>query len=247
MRRATDIAVMPDGRRIRLSPGGHASPGEGACVVELASLIANEEFSDRPRCVCPVIGSFLRGLNDRAAHAERQRLVPYAPRIVGSRADRPVTRRRRDMCLEWAGANLRRGPVRRLLSKVAIRMRMALFCGVGVAIRANEGAGDYAARVALARGDAAGAFELLDALLAVGDQRVPTRSAPAATRNGRPSPNGDGSADANGSGAVPIGSDGHPATPGVAPTLNGEPTPNGEREGLLSARRWSRRPRSPRR
>ena len=45
-------------------------------MVELASLIAQEEFSDRPRCVCPVIGAFLRGWNDRAPYAERQRLGP---------------------------------------------------------------------------------------------------------------------------------------------------------------------------
>jgi hypothetical protein len=164
---------------------------------------------------------------------------------VGSCADRRVTRRRRDMCLEWAGANLQRGPIRRLLSKVAIRMRMALFCGVGVAIRANEGAGDYAARVALARGDTPEAFELVEALLAVGDRRAPTRSAPAA-RNGRPSANGDGSAHSNGSAAVPIGTDGRPATPGVAPNLNGEPAPNGqpapngEREGRDGRVRRSR-------
>ena len=221
---ATDIATMPDGRRIRLAPGAHGSPGDGVCVVELASLIANEEFSDRPRCVCPVVGSFLRGLNDRAAHAERQRLVPYAPRIVGSRAGRSITRRRRDMCLEWAGANLQGGAARRFLGEIAIRMRMAVFCGLGVAIRRNEGAGDYAARVALARDDGAGAFELLEALLAVGAPRMPARFGHAATPpasngngsaatngNGSAATNGNGSAATNGASSVPRGSDGLPA------------------------------------
>jgi len=238
---------MPNGRRIRLGPGAHASPGEGVCVVELASLIANEEFSDRPRCVCPVIGSFLRGLNDRAAHAERQRLVPYAPHIVGSRADPQLTRRRRDICLEWAGANLQHGPARRLLSRVAIRMRMAVFCGLGVAIRRNEGAGDYAARVALARGDAAGALELLEALLAVSALRVPARFGDAATRpaqasrngsshvdpsEGPPNSDGNGSAATKGASSLPRGSEGLPAV-GGAQRLNGEPSSDGKSEDPL--------------
>ena len=52
-------------------------------------------------------------------------------------------------------------------------------------MRLNEGAGDYAARVAMVRGDADGAFELLDALLAVGGRAPAAASrfdAAAATR-----------------------------------------------------------------
>ena len=51
-------------------------------------------------------------------------------------------------------------------------MRIAIFCGLGAAVRLNEGAGDYAARVAMAEGDAERAFELLDTLLAVGEERA---------------------------------------------------------------------------
>jgi hypothetical protein len=164
---------LPDRTRVRLAPGGHDSPREGVCVVELASLIAREEFSDRPRCVCPVIAAFLRGWNDRAAHAERQRLAPYAKLIVGSRGDRETTRRRREICLEWAGADLRRGGVGAVLSMVAVKARIATFCGVGAAIRPDEGAADYAARVAMSRRDTDAAFALLDSLLAVGGRLVP--------------------------------------------------------------------------
>ncbi len=175
-------------------------------MVELASLIARERFSDRPRCVCPVIGAFLRGWNDRATHAQRQRLIPYATLIVGSRAGRAVTRLRRDLCLEWAGADLRGGAARRALSRLGMRLRIAVYCSLDAALRLDEGAGDYASRVAAARGDADGALELLDALLAAGERRPP------ASANGRsrrrvdrgdlrplpfgepdPSPNGDAS------------------------------------------------------
>ena len=153
---------------VRLTAGGHSSPREGVCVVELASLIAHEEFSDRPRCVCPVIGAFLRGLNDRAPYAERQRLGPYAERIVGSRGGSDVTRKRREICLRWAGEKAGRRGTRGLWSWTGTRLRMAIFCGPGAAVRPNEGAGDYAARVAMARGDVEGAFELLETLLAAG-------------------------------------------------------------------------------
>jgi hypothetical protein len=190
MRAKPDTAVMRDGNAVRLAPGAHSSPHEGVCVVELASVIAGEKFSDRPSCVCPLIGAFLRGWNDRASHVQRQRLSPYAARIVGSRSNRRVTRQRRDICLEWAGADLSQGPFGRLLSRAALRIKIAVFCGLGAAVRPNEGAGDYASRVAWARGDPERAFELLDTLLALGEERRPER--PAATVSGDAGMNGNG-------------------------------------------------------
>jgi hypothetical protein len=158
------IAAQP----IRLSAGNHSSPFDGVCVVELASLIADEEFSDSPECVCPVIGSFLRAWNDRAGYHERQKLEPYARRIVGSRGGRDVTRRRRDLCLAYAGTRQ--------------RARIALYCGVEAGLKLNQGAGEFAARVAFANGDSAGAFGLLEAMLAVGAKPGAPRVAPPAPR-----------------------------------------------------------------
>jgi hypothetical protein len=160
-------------------------------VVELASMIADEEFSDRPSCVCPVIGAFLRGWNDRAPHGQRQRLAPYAARIVGSRRDRHVTRKRRDICLEWAGADLAQGGARRRWSIAGMRFRIGLYCGVAGAIRLSEGAGDYASRVARTQGDTEGVFELLNALLAVGEHTPGNRPPVAVNGNGHGRPNGD--------------------------------------------------------
>ena len=190
MRAKLDTAVMPDGTAVRLAPGAHSSPHEGVCVVELASVIAGEKFSDRPSCVCPLIGAFLRGWNDRASHVQRQRLSPYAAGIVGSRSNRRVTRQRRDICLEWAGADLSHGVLRRLLGRAALRIKIAVFCGLGAAVRPNEGAGDYASRVAWARGDPERAFELLDTLLAAGEEHRPDR--PAVTASGNGGVNGNG-------------------------------------------------------
>jgi len=40
---------------IKLSKGRHRGPEDGACAMELASMLAGEPFSDHPDSVCPVI------------------------------------------------------------------------------------------------------------------------------------------------------------------------------------------------
>ncbi|MFL5862215.1 MAG: hypothetical protein ACJ780_15780, partial [Solirubrobacteraceae bacterium] len=87
---------------ITLSKGTHASPRDGACVMELASMLAGEPFNDRPRSVCPVIGSFLRAYNDRIDDGRRQDLYGYAAKVVGSRASRDVERARAEHLSGWA-------------------------------------------------------------------------------------------------------------------------------------------------
>jgi hypothetical protein len=179
------------------------------CVMELASLIAREEFSDRPRCVCAVIGAFLRGWNDRAGHAERQALRPYAKRVVGSRARGSVTRRRRDICLTWAGANLSGNWASRALRRLAMRLRILLLCGVRPAMRLNEGAGDLAARIVFSLYGSEVGLRLIDTLLDVGAEGEPRSSAgdrdalaravvESAVRDPIPLPDGDTAQAANG-------------------------------------------------
>jgi hypothetical protein len=71
----------------RLSRGKHLSPYHGACVMELASMLAGEPFTDHPRSVSPVIASYLRSVNDLAGVRRRQLLYPYAAAAVGTRHD----------------------------------------------------------------------------------------------------------------------------------------------------------------
>jgi hypothetical protein len=156
---------------LRLEPGAHDSPHDGVCIVELASVIAREPFSDRPDCVCPVIAAFLRSWNDRSSHAQRQRLIPYAERIVGSRAGRRVTRRRRDVCLTWAGADLTGNRLSRLAWRIAMRARILVLCGLGAAVRLDEGAGELAARTAFARHGPETALPLVETLIGIGSER----------------------------------------------------------------------------
>jgi hypothetical protein len=87
---------------VRLGKGRHSSPAAGMCVMELASVLAGEPFSDHPRAVCPVIASLLRTYNDVVDPERRQRLIPYAAAVVGTRAGRGVRRRRAARCAAWA-------------------------------------------------------------------------------------------------------------------------------------------------
>jgi hypothetical protein len=216
-----ESVLFAAGTRVRLTAGGHTSPREGVCVVELASLIAQEEFSDRPDCVCPVIASFLRGWNDRAPYAERQRLAPYAERIVGSRRGPEVTRERRDICLRWTGADVSRGGVRHLFRRARTWARIAILCGPGAGLRPSEGAGDYAARVAMARGEEERAYELLDTLLAAGEVGRPSRPAVDPRSNGHPRASDNGHASPNGNDRAALNGNGLPASNGAGPAVNG--------------------------
>lgn len=166
-----DVAI----ESLKLEPGAHDSPRQGVCVMEMASLLADEEFSDRPDCVCEVTGAFLRSWNDRLSYADRQRLVPYASRVVGTRVDKAATRRRRDTCLSWAGADLGGSAAARLRAELGMRARISILLGVRPALRLNEGAGEYAARLAFGRYDSDAAFELLDRLLEIGAEPEPAK------------------------------------------------------------------------
>ncbi len=157
---------------LRLAPGGHDSPRDGVCVVELASVLAGERFSDRPDCVDHVIGGYLRSLNDRASHAERQRLLPYAERAVGSRGDRKATHLRRDLCVLRAGGKPGAGGLRKLFERLATRARIWIAVGGRQALRFNDGIGEYAARLVYARHGTEEAIKLLDVLFEVGESEA---------------------------------------------------------------------------
>lgn len=90
-------------KTVSLAPGKHSGPVEGVCVMELASMLAGEPFSDHPRCVCPVIAAFLRIYNDSVDDRRRQDLYRFASMAVGTRGPAELEQRRMKRCLEWAG------------------------------------------------------------------------------------------------------------------------------------------------
>jgi hypothetical protein len=97
----TKEAVMPQLHHqiVRLDRGQHVTPRMGMCVVELASVLAGDPFSDRPPSVCPVLAAFLRIYNDRIDDVRRQDLIAFAPRIAESVVTRRQRRMRADLCV----------------------------------------------------------------------------------------------------------------------------------------------------
>lgn len=87
---------------VKLAAGKHDEPADGVCVMELASMIAGEAFTDHPRSVCPVIAAFLRAYNDSIDERRRQDLYRLAAAAVGTRDSWVTERRRAERCRQWA-------------------------------------------------------------------------------------------------------------------------------------------------
>lgn len=83
---------------VRLARGRHRSPADGVCAMELASMLAGERFSDRPRSVSRVVGAFVRTYNDLVDDERRQDLYAYAAEVVGTAGDREVEQQRAELC-----------------------------------------------------------------------------------------------------------------------------------------------------
>ena len=97
--RITGTTLDPE--TVTLGAGGHASPEDGVCVMEMASILAGEEFGDSPACVSPVIATFLRSWNDGMGDEDRQKLKPYAARVIGTRTTDADEETRAWMATDW--------------------------------------------------------------------------------------------------------------------------------------------------
>lgn len=146
---------------VRLARGRHQSPEQGACVMELASMLAGEPFSDHPRSVCPVIGAFLRAYNDGLPDDRRQDLYEYAAKAVGTASGRSVRRARARVCLEWLAAQNPGGGKPSLLSRLLAGWTLG---SVGrAAARASRSSADMHR----------GVLNLIDDMIAVGGTTTP--------------------------------------------------------------------------
>ncbi len=89
---STDLGWQRLYERVELITGvGDARLGK-LCIMSFVSLLAGETFGDRPKTASPVIRKFAIPVNDRMDDAERQRLKPFAPRIVGTNDGHDGTR-----------------------------------------------------------------------------------------------------------------------------------------------------------
>lgn len=68
-----------------LSRGKHRSPRKGACFMEMASVLANEPWSDRPGCTHPLLADLARLVNDNTSDQNRGELAVLIPSVVGLR------------------------------------------------------------------------------------------------------------------------------------------------------------------
>jgi hypothetical protein len=163
---------------VRLAKGRHLSPRNGVCVMELASMLAGEPFSDRPDSVCPVIAAFLRTHNDRLDDPRRQDLYAYAARVVNTAGDPALNAARSRRCLSFAQDRLEERRARglgRWLRPARLRPNPGIGAdAVGVfAARAIGRIDDSAHRAALA---------LVDQLITMGDPESAPARRPVAPR-----------------------------------------------------------------
>ncbi|GAA3510773.1 hypothetical protein GCM10022234_01440 [Aeromicrobium panaciterrae] len=77
-----------------LSAGSHDAQHGEACVMEYVSLLAGEEWSDRPECTHPLLAHEARTANDLLRESDRARLVPLIGRLFGTADDSPEIRAR---------------------------------------------------------------------------------------------------------------------------------------------------------
>ena len=86
---------------VRLAAGGHKSPDQGMCVMEMTSILAGEDWGDHPACVSPIIAAFLRKWNDDLNDDDRQALKPYARLVIGTNTGIADDSRRAWMLTDW--------------------------------------------------------------------------------------------------------------------------------------------------
>ena len=74
-----DIPTLPV-----LAAGGHKEGEDALCAMELVAFMERLPHSDQPECTCSVLAAYVRALNDGMPDDQRQRLLPYLARLVGT-------------------------------------------------------------------------------------------------------------------------------------------------------------------
>ena len=86
---------------LTLDKGSHA-PDHTFCVMEAVAYVAGEAWSDQPQCVDPVLTAYCIRLNDHWNDEQRQALKPYIARLVGTKGDLHLSRKRAFMAADAA-------------------------------------------------------------------------------------------------------------------------------------------------
>jgi hypothetical protein len=104
---------------IEISRGRHANRSQGVSATEIIAWMGGEPHTDRPTCLCPVIGAYLGRLADSLADGPRQQLWPVLSTLVGTgQVDAEILTRRQfrlidhlcrfqvPMALRWIGRDV---------------------------------------------------------------------------------------------------------------------------------------------
>lgn len=85
---------------ITLDNGNHNDFESGHCAMEVVAWLAGQGHTDAPSCASPVLRRVTISLNDNWDQAQRQKLAPFLPRMVGT-ADDGLDERRSYLALDW--------------------------------------------------------------------------------------------------------------------------------------------------
>ncbi|EEE15149.1 hypothetical protein [Burkholderia multivorans] len=94
--------TIEDLETLTIHHGGHESPDEGHCLLEVVSMFAGEQFSDSPKCVDPILAQFGRSWNDgMRSDEERAQLKIYITRLPGTNKGPELSQKRGWMAMDW--------------------------------------------------------------------------------------------------------------------------------------------------
>ena len=82
-----EILANLESGAIRLDKGAHDSFDGGHCAMEVVAALAGLGHTDAPECASPVLQRFTIRLNDGWDDKQRQSLIPFLPRMVGTAGD----------------------------------------------------------------------------------------------------------------------------------------------------------------
>src|SRR3990167_8767596 len=145
----------------RLERGQHSPDGQ-FCVMEGVAYAAGEKWTDRPKTACRVLTAFCIGINDRAPDDIRQRLIPYIPRLIGTRSTRAIELRRMYLLVdvavrEFAPIAMEHGGRKAQAAKLRTLPPIIDRTTAKIAAAAAAAAAAYASAAAAAAADAAAA------------------------------------------------------------------------------------------
>lgn len=83
---------LPSGTKLLY--GSHTRPSLGFCLLEAVAHVAGEPHSSHPACVCNVLGTIGRGINDRLSDKDRQHLLFLIPLLLNTRVGPAAERKR---------------------------------------------------------------------------------------------------------------------------------------------------------